>query len=138
MNEFGMPIDKCPLLLASCRSLKVHVLGETYQCFIYIQGWKLTLARGKLNLCWATLCDHSSRPAGDLSKIHGQVIFFLESPTLAYVCIWQVGSDSPCVNKRCVFIGSCCTIPDLIVAQGNTCYRLLWFEWLCSGQVEGE
>ena len=26
------------------------------------------LARGELNLCWATLCDHSSRPAGDLSK----------------------------------------------------------------------
>ena len=41
------------------------------------------LAHGELNLCWATLCDHSSRPAGDLSKIHGRVIFFLESPTLA-------------------------------------------------------
>ena len=26
------------------------------------------LARGELNLCWATLCDHSSRPAGNLSK----------------------------------------------------------------------
>ena len=34
----------------------------------YQQGWKLTLARGELNRCWATLCDDSSGPAGDLSK----------------------------------------------------------------------
>ena len=104
------------------------------------------LARGELNLCWATLCDHSSRPAGDLSKIHGRVIFFLESPTLAmaYHDMYVFGRSALIAHAKYTMPHAwikgafCCTIPDLIVAQGNTCYRFLWFEWLCSGQVEGE